>query len=105
MNNFFKEQIPRVLRDRAVLGPECVDDPIGWLAQTGESCANALRFDCDKYDHDYNGYVGYIWQMCPVSCDRCEGYNQSHYISTQKAPGAFLLGFLSDSKLSSLYAV
>jgi len=26
------------------------------------------------YDHDYEGYDGYIWQMCPMSCDMCEQY-------------------------------
>ena len=51
----------------------CKDDPKGLLAasQVGETCAKAIKNGCNTYDADYEGYNGYIWEMCPVSCKRC----------------------------------
>eukprot|EP00419_Tripos_fusus_P018787 CAMPEP_0172757906 /NCGR_PEP_ID=MMETSP1074-20121228/164714_1 /TAXON_ID=2916 /ORGANISM="Ceratium fusus, Strain PA161109" /LENGTH=234 /DNA_ID=CAMNT_0013591403 /DNA_START=41 /DNA_END=746 /DNA_ORIENTATION=- len=59
----------------------CVDDPFGDVARDPhKDCANVGKqpgWNCDYWDHDFNGKSVYIWQLCPRSCNRCSSLSPS----------------------------
>lgn len=54
----------------------CYDDPLGIVeADPSKDCGNvgvSEWWSCNHYDGDFNGHAVYIYQLCPLSCQRCD---------------------------------
>eukprot|EP00640_Fibrocapsa_japonica_P004234 CAMPEP_0113934556 /NCGR_PEP_ID=MMETSP1339-20121228/1881_1 /TAXON_ID=94617 /ORGANISM="Fibrocapsa japonica" /LENGTH=232 /DNA_ID=CAMNT_0000936413 /DNA_START=59 /DNA_END=757 /DNA_ORIENTATION=- /assembly_acc=CAM_ASM_000762 len=61
---------------------DCVDDPEAILAAEGNTCSTKFGLNgaptpvCDIFDGDYNGFMRFVWQLCPSSCGRCNDPDQ-----------------------------
>uniref|UniRef100_A0A7S2V5Q8 SMB domain-containing protein n=1 Tax=Fibrocapsa japonica TaxID=94617 RepID=A0A7S2V5Q8_9STRA len=61
---------------------DCVDDPEAILAAEGNTCSTKFGLNgaptpvCDIFDGDYNGFMRFVWQLCPSSCARCNDPDQ-----------------------------
>ena len=66
-----------------------MDDPEGIVAvDSTKDCANVNTglpgWDCDYYDADFNGHAVHIYELCPLSCGRCDTGSLSKHFNFAK---------------------
>lgn len=56
----------------------CEDDPEGIVGmRNGQTCASKMEqlgglSACEFFDHDYDGFARFMWELCPDYCHACD---------------------------------